>query len=192
MKHAVFLHGTNGDPGDHWWPWLRGKFENSGYEVWAPKLPGCDRPNKRTYHDFLVGQDWDFRSNVLVGHSSGATTVLNLLADDSFPKVQVAILVASFLNEDLTKTVDWYENGQFDELFPVGGFEFEKLRIKADKFYFVHSQDDPYCSYEDALRACKLLGGEMITIPNGGHLSKSFGIVELPQLVQTLRRDDVL
>lgn len=192
-KRAVFLHGTSGHPGDHWWPWLKDKFERSNYEVWAPELPDNDRPNTKTYWDFLTSQNWDFRENVLVGHSSGATTILNLLANPDFPKVKTAVLVGVFLNEDLTsKSADFEQTGQFASLFPKSGSDWSVIKQKAEKFYFVHGDDDPYCSYQDALEASKQLGGELITIDGGGHLSSSFGVTELPRLVAVLERDNIL
>ena len=193
MKRAVFLHGTSGDPLHHWWPWLKAEFEKSGYEVWAPLLPDNDRPNDMTYWKFLASQNWDFHDNVLVGHSSGATTVLNLLAREEFPQVKAAVLVGAFLNEDLTsKSADFDHTDQFADLFPADGFDWQVIQRKAEKFYFVHGNDDPYCSYADAVETCETLGGEMITIQNGGHLSTRFGVTELPQLVNSLQRDAIL
>lgn len=193
MKRAVFLHGTNGDPSDHWWPWLKAQFESSGYEVWAPVLPDNDRPNEETYREFLMSKEWSFNDNVLVGHSSGATTVLNLLARSEFPKVKAAVLVGTFLNENLTsKSSDFEKSDQFIHLFPSNGFDWQTIKDKSEKFYFVHGDDDPYCLYADAVEACDILGGEMITVQNGGHLSASFGVVKLPQLITSLERDKIL
>lgn len=193
MKRAVFLHGTNGDPGDHWWPWLKKHFEDSGYEVWAPVLPGNDKPNEEVYRKFLMSNDWTFEDNVLVGHSSGATTVLNLLARNDFPPVKAAVLAGVFLNEDLTsKSADFVQTGQFMNLFPKAGFDWRAIKEKSEKFYFVHGDDDPYCSYTDALEACRTLDGQMITVKDGGHLSTNFNVTELPQLVDSLQRDMIL
>ena len=193
MKRAVFLHGTSGNPDDHWWPWLKARFEKSGYEVWAPVLPDNDRPNAETYRKFLMSSEWTFRNNILVGHSSGATSVLNLLARDDFPEIKAAVLVGTFLNENLTKnSTEFDDSDQFINLFPKDGFDWQAIKNKSEKFYFIHGDDDPYCSYADAAEACKIVEGEMITVKDGGHLSASFGVVELPQLTDLLERDRVL
>lgn len=136
--------------------------------------------------------EWDFNNNVLVGHSSGATSILNLLSHSEFPTARAAILVGAFLNERLTSKLPDFENDQFLELFPSNGFDFDLLKEKADKFYFVHGDDDPYCAYEDTLEVAKKLEAEVITIQHGGHLSTSFGITELPQLASVLQRDGIL
>ncbi|HEY1085695.1 MAG TPA: alpha/beta fold hydrolase [Candidatus Saccharimonadales bacterium] len=191
-NQVVFLHGTGGDPGDHWWPWLRAEFAKSYYEVWAPVLPDNDKPNQETYWNFLMSRGVDFEDVVLVGHSSGATTVLNLLMDDRFPRVRAAVLVGVFLNQNLTSRREDFEKDQFVDLFPKNGFDWNVIKRKADNFYFVHGDDDPYCEYEDTVKASERLGGELITIKSGGHLTSRFGIVELPQLTAVLKHDGLL
>lgn len=192
-KRALFLHGTSGSPNDHWWPWLKEQFETNGYEVWAPQLPDSQRPNAETYWNFLSSQNWDFTGSVLVGHSSGATSVLNLLSRPDVPKVRAAVLVGVFLNERLTsQSPDFEDTRQFSELFPKEGFAWSEIKTKAEKFYFVHGDDDPYCSYDDAVNIARELGGEILTIPHGGHLSAGSGMTELPQLTKLLREGGVL
>jgi recombination protein RecA len=131
MKRAVILHGTNGHPSHNWQPWLKSELEHAGYEVWNPELPGNDRPNRNTYDNFLRQSGWDFAENLVIGHSSGATTVLNLLQENWFPHVKSVVLVGAFLNEKLTKKVEWYEEGMFDSLFPKHGFSISKLKKKS-------------------------------------------------------------
>ena len=166
-------------------------FEDNGYEVFAPVLPNNHTPNKDTYEKFLQESGWDFADNILVGHSSGATTVLNLLSADWFPKVNTAVLLGTFLNEKLTKTADWYEPGQFDNLF-LAEYKPDLIKQKADRFYFVHGDDDPYCDITDARKLCDELGGTFITVPNGHHLWTSSGITKLPQLRAKLHKDGLV
>jgi predicted alpha/beta hydrolase family esterase len=193
MKHALFLHGTSGSPNDHWWPWLKNEFEKSGYEVWAPSLPSSHRPSAEKYWDFLRSTGWDFTDSVLVGHSSGATSVLNLLERPEFPKVKAVVLVGVFLNQRLTSaSPDFNDDDQFVDLFPSAGFNWPVVQSKAERFYFVHGDDDPYCSYDDAIAAVEQVAGEMVTIPRGGHLSTSSGKLELPEITTILRRDAIL
>lgn len=98
MKRAVILHGTDAAPEQNWFPWLKQKLETEGYEVWAPLLPGNHTPNREVYNDFLLGQEqgWDFTDNIVVGHSSGAVAVLNLLMDPRCPKVKLGVMVGAW------------------------------------------------------------------------------------------------
>ncbi len=191
MKRAAFFHGTGNTLQDCWYPWILQTLKGSGYEVYAPVLPDNHAPNKDTYDQFLRESGWDFADNVLVGHSSGATTILNLLSADWFPRVQTVVLVSTFLNEKLTKVASWYTPGQFDNLF-LSGYQPEVIKAKAGAFYFVHSDDDPYCDINDAKQLCEQLGGTFIVVHGGGHLGVSSGRSELPELESVLQKDGVI
>jgi uncharacterized protein len=191
MKKAVLLHGTDGSPKDHWFPWIKRVLEEGGYEVFAPTLPENHIPNRDIYEAFLKKSGWDFTDNLLIGHSSGTTTILNLLMSDWFPKIKGAVLAGTFLNEKLTKKSNWYEPGQFDNLF-VQDFDIDKIKSKCSDFIFVHGDNDPACDYADAKQFCQKLNGDFITIKNGAHLSSSSGITELPKLRDVLHKKHLL
>lgn len=191
-KRAIILHGTDSSPTElRWQQRLREQFESSGYEVFFPQLPNCHTPNTAVYDEFLINSGWDFADSVIVGHSSGATAALHLLGQDWFPRVSATVLVGTFLNEDLVKKAPWYEQGQFDNLF-VEAFVPEVIQKKSDTFYFVHGDDDPFCSYEAARSLCDQLGGIFITLPGAGHIAKSADIPELLSLTERLRQDGII
>jgi len=190
-KHAVILHGTGDSPTKYWLPWIKGELEQSGYAVYAPVLPENETPNKDTYEAFLRASGWDFTDNVLIGHSSGATTILNLLSTEWFPHVKAVVLVGAFLNEKLTKSASWYVPGQFDHLF-LGSYDPEVIKQKIDKFYFVHGDNDPFCDISDARKLSDELGGRFITISGGHHLGSTSGRTELPELEKVLIEDNLI
>jgi len=184
MKKAVILHGTNNTPSDNWYPWAKNELETRGYTVYTPLLPDNHAPNKATYEDFLKHSGWDFSDNIVIGHSSGATTALNLLMSDWFPKIKALVLVGTFLNENLLDGASWYVKGQFDNLFPEAGFNPELVRAKSNTSFFIHGDNDPYCSFEEARSFAKSVHGELIVVENGLHLSSNSK--ELPELVPIL------
>jgi predicted alpha/beta hydrolase family esterase len=185
MKRAVILHGTSGNPSKNWYPWLKEQLEKEGYEVWVPQLPDSDIPNRFTYEKFFKAADWDFSENLVIGHSSGTTAILNLLSSDWFPHIKSAVLVGTFLNEDLTKTTDWYTDGQFDDLFPPNGFDAKVIKSKSDNFYFIHSDNDPFCDPEPAQQLSEELDGVFVLVPGAEHFSE--GMIEIPELLKVLR-----
>lgn len=191
MKRAAFFHGTSNTLNDVWYPWLIGLLKTSGYEVYSPILPDNNRPNKDTYEKFLRESGWDFSDNLIVGHSSGATEILNLMQTDWFPHVETAVLVSTFLNEKLVRTASWYTPGQFDNTF-LPSYDPTVIKTKADRFYFVHGSDDHNCDIDDAKALCEAVGGTFITVPNGGHLGMSSGLKTLPELEIVLRRDRIV
>jgi len=189
MKKAVLLHGTDGNPEDNWFPWLKKLLEENGVKTYIPHLPDNHTPNRFIYEKFLQASGWDFNKNLLIGHSSGSTTVLNLLQSQWFPNVDTVVMVGTFLNERLLRDVEWYTPGQFNNLFP-GSFNIEKIKSKANKFYFLHSEDDPYCDFDDAKDFCEQVGGIFISVPDGKHLSSNR--VELPEMIPALKESDYL
>jgi len=191
-KRAILLHGTSGSVADHWFPWLKDALQASGYDVLAPSLPGNNAPNKDRYDAYLRSLMWDYEGSLVVGYSSGATTALNLLMQDWFPRVRAVVLVGVFLNERLVKSADWYVNGQFDKLFPDNGFNVDVIKQKAGRIYIIHGDDDPYCSYDDAKEFAEKLGATFIVVPNGQHLGVASGLKELPVIIETMLKDEVL
>lgn len=183
MRKATLLHGTDGSPEYCLFPWLVKILNENNLDVFVPLLPKNHTPNRFTYNDFLQKSGWDFSDNLLVGHSSGATTVLNLLQSDWFPKVDTVVLVGTFLNEKLLHGVEWYEPGQFENLFPEN-FDTEKIKSKANKFIFIHGDDDLYCDIEDAKTLFNQLEGTFITVPGGKHLSSNR--TDLPEMIPAL------
>lgn len=192
MKRALMLHGTDGSPTElAWQGWLQQQLVADGWQVFFPQLPDCHRPNLATYDAFLQRAGWDVTDGLVIGHSSGATTTLHLLGQDWFPHVRAAVLVGTFLREDLVKTAPWYEPGQFDQLF-VDEFDTAQLRTAADAFYFVHGDNDPYCDYAEARQLCAQLDGTFITLSGAGHIASSANIAEMPELVGELVNDGIM
>lgn len=191
-KRAVILHGTSGSPTElPWQVWLKNQFELRGYDVYFPQLPDCDKPDLAKYDAFLKDSGWDFADNVVIGHSSGATTALHLLQQEWFPRVKAVALIGTFLDETLLGAASWYMPGQFDNLF-VEEFVAEKIKTKANAFYFIHGNNDPYCDYDKAKRLCSKLDGVFLTLHDGGHIASSAGVSELPILTDRLRQDGYL
>lgn len=186
MKRAVILHGTDASPEANWFPWMKKTLEGKGYKVWVPFLPGNHTPNAKVYNDFLVGSGWDFTDNLVIGHSSGAVSVLNLLMDNRFPAIKTGVVVGSWH----TCAKPWTPPEQFKDLFPKDGFDFEKIQSKSKKLIFVHGDNDPYCPIEQAKWLAEQTNSEIVTIPNGHHLGSKFK--ELPELVQILEKRNLL
>lgn len=180
-KKAVILHGTSGKPESNWFPWLKAKLEAEGYEVWVPQLPDCDKPNRDTYGDFLLKSDWDFTDNIVIGHSSGAVEVLNLLMDRRMPHIRLGVMLGAWAGGMLQGFTD---PTVFARLFPRHGFGYHRIRAKADHLAFLHGSDDPYCPVEQAVTLAAKLKAPMMIVPNGGHLGAEF--TQLPQLWEVI------
>lgn len=182
MKHAVILHGTDVAPDKHWFPWLKSKFDAEGYDVWVPLLPNNHTPNRETYNDFLFGNDWDFTDNIIVGHSSGAVEILNMLMDVRAPKIKLGVMVGAWAGG--LPNGDWQEDGQFKDTFPTDGFDFAAIIQNADKLAFMHAADDNICPVEQAEYLANQLGATITVTPTGRHYTDN--CIELPELWQVI------
>ena len=182
MKKALILHGTGNNSQGNWFPWLKSELEREGWKVWVPDLPDSAKPNSKKYNDFiLANKDWQFNEeSVLIGHSSGAVVILSLLQhlpDDA--KVDTCILVSSFKDALGLEKLE----GLFEE-----PFDFEKIKQKAKKFIFIHSDNDPYCPLEHPRYLSEQLGGELLIIEGQGHfnLEASPDYKQFPKLLEII------
>jgi uncharacterized protein len=181
MKRAVILHGTDATPNDNWFPWLKRQLEADGYNVWAPLLPDNFAPNRQTYNNFLFNSNWDFTNNLVVGHSSGAVAILNMLMDDRCPPIAHGVMVGAWAHDMPTGM----ENvGQFANLFPPGGFDYKAIKLRADKLSFLHAEDDPYCPVQQAKDLAANLDAELTILSMGGHFGADHP--ELPELLKII------
>jgi hypothetical protein len=182
MKKAVLLHGTDGTPEGGWRPYVKAQLQERGYEVWVPALPDNHTPNMQVYNDFLLTSGWDFTDNLVIGHSSGAVQVLNLLMDKRCPAISAAVMVGAWAHNAGTDM----DTGQFKDTFPQDGFAFEVIARKAKHRLFVHGDNDPYCPLEQAKWLAAQLSSEILIIPDGGHLGGEDGYREFPELIEAL------
>jgi predicted alpha/beta hydrolase family esterase len=183
MKNALILHGTNDNSKKNWFEWLSQQLQSKGYKTWVPNLPGSDRPNIKKYNEFIFSQNWKFNDeSILIGHSSGAVEILGLLQalpDDVI--VDRCYLVGSFIDNLGWEILD----GLFEE-----PFDLPKIKTKANKFIFIHSDNDPYCPLDHAEYLSKELGGELVLVPGQQHFSIGTGgeqYSQFPLLLELLR-----
>lgn len=186
MKQALILHGTDATPESNWFAWLKERLQQDGYQVWLPLLPDNDRPNAKTYTDFLLSNpDFAFdNETIIIGHSSGAVEVLHLLQNlPENVKIKDAFLVSAFKDDlgwDMLK-------GLFGE-----PFDFAKIKSKADKIVFFHSDNDPYCPLEHAEYLAGQVDGKLIVRPGQGHFNTEISddYKSFPALMEVMREEE--
>lgn len=184
MKNAVILHGTDNTPEGNWFRWLEKELKNRGYEVWLPQLPDAAVPNANKYNQLLLNHGFDFNETTLmIGHSSGAVAILNLLQElPEGAKIKAAFLVGAFKGPLGKETRS--------ELFPKP-FDFAKIKSRCGKFVFIHSDNDPYCPLDDARFLAKKLDGEFVIGPGQGHFNLETGpqYKKFPFLLEVINKE---
>ncbi len=188
MKFFIF-HCWGGDSRSCWSGWLEdqlrvlGPFWGKDFDVINPDFPETDNPKlnswlatiRKCVPRFLAADDW-----VLVSHSLGGPTILNLL--ESFgphERVKVLIMVAGF-GKDLG--IPQIEN------FVDHEFDWKKIKTKVDRFIIVNSDNDPYIPLEEGERLAKLLDAKLIIEHNAGHINEGSGFTTYPRLLGIIEK----
>ena len=182
MENVLILHVTDNNSQGNWYSWLKTELEKMGQRVWLPDLPNSKEPNIKKYNEFIFSnKDWEFNSDsTLIGHSSGAVAIFGLL--QNLPEsvtVDTCVLVSAFKDNLGYKQLD----GLFEE-----PFDFEKIKKKAKRFIFIHSDNDPYCPFEHAQYLSSRVNGELIIEKGQGHfnLEKGPEYKQFPLLLKVL------
>lgn len=172
MKNALILHGTKGNSSSNWFQWLKTELDQKGYQVWLPDLPNANGPSLQKYVKFIFSnKDWQFNSeSIIVGHSSGAITILAILSELPEDVVLDKVILVSYFTKDSVGG-KWEPNKY---LFDYD-FDFEKVKRKAKKFIIIHSDNDPYSNWEDAKALADKLNGEFILQKGQGHFNLEVG-----------------
>ena len=182
MSNILILHGTDGSPDSNWFMWLKGILVGRGHKVWLPTLPNSDKPNAKIYTDFLLANsNFDYNEDtILIGHSSGAVEILNLLQHLPPESIVKASVLVSAFKDDLK----WEAlTGLFEE-----PFDFKIIRARCSRFIFIHSDNDPYCPIDHAEYLALKTGGELLVAEGQGHFNTELGpqYKQFPQLLELL------
>ncbi|MFH1592678.1 MAG: alpha/beta hydrolase [Candidatus Woesearchaeota archaeon] len=178
-KRVFMVHGWEGYPENHWFPWLKKELETKGFEVFVPAMPDTDHPKMGAWLEHLTkitrAPDKDC---YFIGHSLGCITILRYLETlQENQKIGGVIFVAGFtsnlgyeeLESFFTKPINW-----------------EEIESHCRKFVAIHSDNDPYVSlhYRDFFK--EKLNAKIFTEHKKGHFSGSEGIKELPVVLDEL------
>jgi hypothetical protein len=180
MSKRVFLvHGWEGRPDNHWFPWLLWELKARGFDVYAISLPNPDQPKLSewlaTIKAIVARPD---KNTYFVGHSLGCITTLRYF--EKLPKsaqVGGAVFVAGFSgNINIPQIEEFYS-------LPL---DIEKAKSHCPKFVTIFSDDDEYVSIERSLEFQKALGAKAILEKGRGHFSKSEGVTALTSVFQSV------
>jgi uncharacterized protein len=181
-RKLIIIHGTEGEPGENWFPWLASKAATAGLDTAVPQFP---TPDGQTPEAWLSVLDQVADSlgphTTLVGHSLGCALILRALERAGEP-VEASIFASGFVGE--------IGNPDFDPLnapFFVDPFDWEAIRARAGVTEVLMGDDDPYVPQVKGRELAALLEVEPTVIPAGGHLNTSAGYTEFPQVWDRLQ-----
>lgn len=179
---VVILHATGADPTSHWYPWLAEELKKLGHEVWVPDLPGSDVPQIDKYNEFLLSSGWDFKDNLLIGHSSGSVEIMGLLqALGENVTINSGVLIGTFRGD-----LGWKALKGVDV-----PFDYKSIGQKSGKFIVIHSDDDPYCPLDGAKWVADQLNASLKIFHGMGHFSTKLDprFDKFPELLDILKSE---
>lgn len=176
------LHGVYANPESNWFPWLKKELENRNYDVVVPKFPTpLDQSLESWMRTIAKYENKISAESVLIGHSLGATFILNYLEKTS-KNIKAAFLVACF-HKLLGSPYD-----KLNRTFVDKQFNWEKIKNSCNKFFVFASDNDEYIPLEVGQELTKNLNAELNIVHDGGHLNKEAGYDKFPELLDILRK----
>lgn len=179
MKRVFLIHGWEGGPDNHWFPWMALELKAHGFEVNAPHMPHPDTPKVSEWVGFLreyAGKP--DKDTYFVGHSLGCITIARYLAElPPNGKVGGAVFVAGFSGRlNIPEIREFYE-------LP---FDAEKARQHYSKSVMIFSDNDSYVPMETSLQMARQFGAKTILERGKGHFTTKDGVTALPSVLSAL------
>ncbi len=163
MKNAIILHGTGDKNTDFWFPYVKEKLEEKGYEVWLPQLPNAEKSNIRDWLSFVLDNGKFTNETVLIGHSAGSQLILSILEKITV-QIKQAILVSGYA-ESVRVTSDSEVRADLD---------WKKIKQNAQDIIFINSDNDPWeCDDKQGRIMLDKLGGTQIIRKGEGHMGST-------------------
>lgn len=163
MKNVIILHGTGDKNTDFWFPYVKEKLEEKGFEVWLPQLLNAAVPNLKDWLTFVLENGKFTPETVLIGHSAGAQLILSILENVDV-KIKKAILVSGYA-ESLRKDEVSTEKPALD---------WEKIKQHVQDIVFINSDNDPWgCDDKQGSIMRDHLGGTLLVQHGEGHMGST-------------------
>lgn len=180
--NCIIVHGTDGNPDENWFPWLKSELGELGYDVFVPKFP---TPKGQTLENwFKVFKNYERyldRNSIIVGHSIGVAFLLNVLEQRN-KSIRAAFFVGGWTG--------LLNNPMFDKIiktFSDKKFDWTKIKQNCKKFYIFHSDNDPYVPLEMAKDLAKNLDANLILVKGAGHFNSESGYTKFPLLLESIK-----
>ncbi len=176
----VIIHGTKGSPQGNWFPWLKAKLEAQGHDVLVPEFPTPEGQDADSWTSWFLVQSMPDKNLTVIGHSIGATCLLNLLNEINTP------IAASYFIAPVMGDIGFAEYDDLNRSFYETDFDWAGIRSRMGKAIIMHGDNDPYVPLSHAELLAGKLEVPLTIIPNGGHLNAETGFTDFPQLLASL------
>lgn len=183
-KTAIIVHRWGGNPKDDWYPALRMKLIEQGYQVLIPSMPDTDEPEIHAWVSKLreIASEVDSET-ILIGHSIGCQTILRWLAMlPKEKKVGKVFFVAPWTK--LIGVEDDADSQRIAKPWIETPIDWNAARQHAHSFTCVFSDDDPYVALSETSIFKEKLHATIIIEKNRGHMTEK----DEPVVIETITR----
>lgn len=164
MKRVVIVHCWDGTPDYCWYPWLKQELTPRRVHVFVPAMPETQMPKQVTWVAKLqevIGEPDE--ELILVGHSVGCITIMRYL-ETLVPGQCVGgvVFVAGFTDDlGFNELENYFET-------PI---DWAKIKLSADRFVSIYSDNDPFVPVFHAEVFREQLGATVVAKHAMGHFS---------------------
>jgi len=169
-KKILIIHGWDDNGTSYWIPWLKKQLEKRDFVVYNPDFPNPKYPQLSEWVKTARNTVGKFdNQTIIIAYSSGFTFSLQLLSQLKLAeKIDKLIGLAPFdrpLDMGGNETEDLYKP-------PIN---YNNIQNKADSFYLIASDNDPYIPLKIPRRIQKELNAQLQVIKGGGLLNYKSG-----------------
>jgi hypothetical protein len=178
-KRVFIIHGWEGKPDNHWFPWLSWELKARGFDVYAITMPHPEEPKVSEWiAEIKAAVGRPTAATFFVGHSLGCIATLRYF--EKLPakaKVGGAVFVAGFSgNLNIPEIAEFYS----------APLNMAKAKSHCSKFVTIFSDDDRYVPLSQSFDFQKTLGAKAILERGKGHFTKSEGVDALPSVFKSV------
>lgn len=173
------IHGYEGNPENHWFPYIKMEIEKYGVQVFAPEMP--TEYTVEVWLEKLKEISEQVNENtILIGHSLGCPTILHLLAHLEKP-VFGTVFVAPFGKAFSDATKEDEECNRF-----VQSITWKQARKNAGVVKIFAGIDDEVVPLEVSIHFASMLKESIRLVENAGHFCTEDGFETFPELLEYL------
>ncbi|MCB9809253.1 serine hydrolase family protein [Candidatus Nomurabacteria bacterium] len=181
MKNAFIIHGSYMSPDANWYPWLKQKLEEQGYEVFVPRFPTPEHQSLTSWQEaFEPYRHHVNAETVFIGHSIGCAFILRELENTDLT-IAGCIFVAPF-----TEAIEHEGLNLVNATFLTKAFNWHAIHQHMGRAAVIASSDDPFVAPLHSEKVAELLGVQLIPLAQHGHFTDADGVHEAPFVLQTL------
>ncbi len=176
MRNAILIHGLDGNPDNHWFPWLKKELEKRDYVVHTPNLPKGKSVTLEEWEDaFKEYRKHLDQESIIIAHSLGVPFALKVLEKKVRP-IRAAFLVGGFISEP---------RNDYDEKLRtfIQEFDFEEIKKKAKDFFLYASDNDDVIPLGKTRELSDKLGEDITIIEGAGHFTSEENFEEFEDLL---------